>query len=696
MFDLRSSVISLVLALVILLSLAAYPDDNSSCSECGEPAFPEAQDLLEEQGYPANEYTVLMMWQEVSRDGTGHMITGLRVMPIDDDEPFDLYSSADGSLLSDSQLKQYGIPKKNWNPKPVEQFGETALTPAYGASVKPTIKPMSSALQKSTLELSPIDLQKVLDEDSKMQDSLGKGVKRTGVFRVIEDPIVVSTASSTAGKWQTLQDGSALWSMVIHSPEAVGQRIHFSELDLPPGASVIVYNADIPNEAYGPYTGTYPGESDLWSATCFGERVAIECYVPTDAVAGTMALTIDKIIHVYEDFASLQWGKIAGSCNLDVGCTDSRWPDDQTAPEWTETSYAIGAQSFIATPGSLRCTGTLVADTDESTEIPYFLTANHCLGNQREASTIEVYWLYQRPDCDSSVPGVLTVPRTTGGADYLASSYYASGNDFAFMRLREQPPDNLSYLGWSSEDPGLGTEVTCIHHPSGDYKRITFGATTDAGSPSGGGLHSQPLSRYHEVAWHHGTTEPGSSGSTLMITETRQLIGQLWGGGASCALLDEPDYYGKFNLTFPLVSDWLSPPLQTASLTVTILPQEAVDAGAQWNVDGGLWQNSGATVTELEPGNHTVSFRDDVVGWSPPSDKIMPLLAGDSGSTNGTYTQIDYDFDINDDGIVNAVDVQLVINAALGLDSEYDTDVNNDGVTNASDVQLVINAALGL
>ena len=52
--------------------------------------------------------------------------------------------------------------------------------------------------------------------------------------------------------------------------------------------------------------------------------------------------------------------------------------------------------------------------------------------------------------------------------------------------------------------------------------------------------------------------------------------------------------------------------------------------------------------------------------------------------------------DLNEDGEVNAVDVQLVINGALGLLDPLETDVNFDKETNAVDVQLVINAALGL
>jgi hypothetical protein len=51
--------------------------------------------------------------------------------------------------------------------------------------------------------------------------------------------------------------------------------------------------------------------------------------------------------------------------------------------------------------------------------------------------------------------------------------------------------------------------------------------------------------------------------------------------------------------------------------------------------------------------------------------------------------------DINNDGTVDAVDIQLVINAALGLSVAQNTDINGDNTTDAVDVQLVINAALG-
>ena len=52
--------------------------------------------------------------------------------------------------------------------------------------------------------------------------------------------------------------------------------------------------------------------------------------------------------------------------------------------------------------------------------------------------------------------------------------------------------------------------------------------------------------------------------------------------------------------------------------------------------------------------------------------------------------------DVDGNSVVNAVDVQLVINEALGITGPHDCDIDGDGVVNAVDVQLVINAALGM
>jgi hypothetical protein len=85
-----------------------------------------------------------------------------------------------------------------------------------------------------------------------------------------------------------------------------------------------------------------------------------------------------------------------------------------------------------------------------------------------------------------------------------------------------------------------------------------------------------------------------------------------------------------------LTAVMLNPPNPAGSLQVTISPAGAMTAGAQWYVDGGIPQLSGATVFGLTVGNHTVSF-NTVNGWTMPSSQIVSVSANLTATTNGTY-----------------------------------------------------------
>ena len=53
--------------------------------------------------------------------------------------------------------------------------------------------------------------------------------------------------------------------------------------------------------------------------------------------------------------------------------------------------------------------------------------------------------------------------------------------------------------------------------------------------------------------------------------------------------------------------------------------------------------------------------------------------------------------DVDGNGTVNAVDIQLVVNKVLGVNiGDRNADINGDIVVNALDVQLVVNAVLGI
>jgi hypothetical protein len=73
-------------------------------------------------------------------------------------------------------------------------------------------------------------------------------------------------------------------------------------------------------------------------------------------------------------------------------------------------------------------------------------------------------------------------------------------------------------------------------------------------------------------------------------------------------------------------------------------------------------------------------------------------VVASSGTLAGspiTLTATDV-YDLNGDGVVNAADVQIAVNQALGLAPCTNGDVNKDGVCNVIDVQKVIAASLGM
>jgi len=74
----------------------------------------------------------------------------------------------------------------------------------------------------------------------------------------------------------------------------------------------------------------------------------------------------------------------------------------------------------------------------------------------------------------------------------------------------------------------------------------------------------------------------------------------------------------------------------TGSLQVTISPASAIAAGAQWQVDGGPLQASGAIVSGLSVGNHTVAFKP-VTGFITAVDQTVFVGDGSTTITDGVY-----------------------------------------------------------
>jgi hypothetical protein len=76
--------------------------------------------------------------------------------------------------------------------------------------------------------------------------------------------------------------------------------------------------------------------------------------------------------------------------------------------------------------------------------------------------------------------------------------------------------------------------------------------------------------------------------------------------------------------------------LYAGSLQVSISPQGAVSAGAEWRVDGGAWQSSGTTVANLAVGTHTAAF-STVTGWETPASQNVTVTLNQTTTTTATY-----------------------------------------------------------
>lgn len=561
----------------------------------------------------------------------------------------------------------------------------------------PETAPLSAATGdiSESLRVHPPDLDAVRAQDAADENGGPKGPLRIGVYQPLLPGLSISAQRATPDTWRTAPGGRSYYAAHIHAPGAAGLRIELTALDLPEGAAALVYNLARPDEVYGPFTGIPEGDGVLWTPTCFGEDVVLEIQAPMGARVDGVRVEAARVAYIYRDISKLMPRRAnAGSCNLDLTCY----------PDWETASLGVAGLGSLGISGAIWCTGSLLADLDPCSEAPYFLTANHCVDTNPRAASVEFYWLYQTGSCDGTAPDPALAPRTTGGADRLAHlggrADIGGGNDFCFLRMRNMPPDGLTWLGWSAAPPpATGTPVTCIHHPRGDFKRITFGALTNTANPH--------ANWFHEATWNAGTTEPGSSGSPLLLSDTQQIIGQLWGGGASCLEPEEPDYYGRFDRTFPLIEEYLRNPIRvgfeqieistledSGPVTVRValnLPAGSAGASVDYAAEAGAAQAGVDFIPvsgtlHFAPGETEAVFEVPVIAdtHTEPDETVLLRLenpscvALDPATSTAVLVILDDDLDSDGDGVSDYDE----IHGTFGPPTDpFSADTDGDGLT---------------
>ncbi|MDQ3192155.1 MAG: trypsin-like peptidase domain-containing protein [Bacteroidota bacterium] len=353
-------------------------------------------------------------------------------------------------------------------------------------------------------------------------------------------PHQVNFTTANSGKWDVLSNGSKIWRLKITSTGAYSLNLTFDEYNLPIGAKLFIYNQE-KSQVIGAFThNNNKPYNQLGTVPVEGESIIVEYYEPIGTPRSN-AFKIGTVAHDYKNiFKQAVNFNNSGSCNNNVICPLSAGWEEQ-----------IRSVALITTNGGSRlCTGSLVNNTCNN-GTPYFLTADHCLGSG--VNTWVFIFNYDSPQCSPSIDGPLA--NSISGCSLRANN---PGSDFALLELSSVPPASYDvfYAGWDRTGD-IPTFQTAIHHPSGDVKKISFDYDPASAVTWNGAA-------CWEIAnWESGTTEPGSSGSPLFDNNNR-LIGQLYGGSASCSSITD-DAYGRFDVSWNgssasnRLSDWLDP-----------------------------------------------------------------------------------------------------------------------------------------
>ena len=288
-----------------------------------------------------------------------------------------------------------------------------------------------------------------------------------------------------------------------------------------------------------------------WTPVTEGDKQIIEVYLPSGANVKLLRFSIDSISHlIVSPYGKLDGAKShpEGFCNIDVKCPS------QTL-SFVNAKNSVARMVFQVSGGSFLCTGTLLNDSDGSTQIPYLYGANHCISTQTEASTLTTFWFYESTACGSGVLSNNT-PQVAGGATLL---YNDPARDALFLRLNNSAPLGAYFLGWDPNTITAVTNLTVIHHPNGGEKKVSLGQVKGFTTLSLGGS-------FINVGYTSASTEGGSSGAGLLTFSNNEyfLRGGLQGGSASCSNFGNvnnngnDDFFSRFDQVYPSISQFLA------------------------------------------------------------------------------------------------------------------------------------------
>jgi lysyl endopeptidase len=394
---------------------------------------------------------------------------------------------------------------------------------------------------------------------------------------------------NNSGTWFDLPNGDQVWMLRIQCDQAQTINLTFDQTVIPEGNELYVYDP-AKTMILGKFTAYHLYDGELGTELVPGSEVIVEYFVPAINKENVGNVNVYRVTHGYRTANEYQEKAFGGSgnCNMNVNCPDgAAWANQRN-----------GAVMLVS-GGNGFCSGSLINNTLNDGK-PYVLTANHCGSSGFATWVFRFNW--QAAAC--------TNPGSSPTFQSLSGSVSRASRQQSDMRLVEitgglvggtvPASYNPYFPGWDNTNIAPSTTV-CIHHPSGDIKKISFDdnpatAATAMGSETNGTW---------RVVWDRNTTTEGGSSGSPLFDQNKRIIGQLWGGGASCSALTQPDYYGRLGNSWNPASStstnhlvtWLDPNSSGATFIDGYDPNNAVSA----EYDAGLAGLNLTEVTVCEP-----------------------------------------------------------------------------------------------
>ncbi|MBM3184660.1 MAG: T9SS type A sorting domain-containing protein [Bacteroidetes bacterium] len=426
---------------------------------------------------------------------------------------------------------------------------------------------------------------------------------------------------NNSGSWINIPNGDRIWLLKVSCEKALTVNLTFSNTTIPEGNELYVYN-DSKDFILGKFNANHIYNGQLGTELIPGNTAIIEYYVKRGTDLGNVQ--ISTVTHGYrtaDEFQAKAFGG-SGACNMNVNCPDG-------LPWQLERNSAV----MLVSGSNGFCSGALINNTLNDGK-PYVLTANHCYSDPTN-------WIFrfnwQSADCNN--PAASPTFQSLSGAVLRSRR---TPTDFCLVEITGGLQGNtvpLTYnpyfAGWNNAD-APPTSSVCIHHPSGDIKKIAF---DDAPAVSSQGMGSSEANSTWTVEWDRNTTTEGGSSGSPLFDQNHRIIGQLWGGGASCTNLSAPDYYGRLHKSWE--------PANSTSSNQLKFWLDPNNSGTEF-IDG--YDPSNATPVAVDPG---VTNPQGVSGTFCGAEVTPQVTIQNNGSDALTTVDIVYGFDGNQDLVFN-------------------------------------------